>query len=253
MLQETFHHDDSILPNMPLTHYFFHTPGKKQKKSGRAAGGLITLIKKSSTRVEPEKVFENMNVLALKCSFFECQIPVLIINVYRGSSASPIFDTNFINFLSERIDENRCGKVIMAGDFNAKFGSWQSFNSDEYEFDFSSVAPVKSVEKSANSMGIQILNLANDNGLKVVYAKGSDGETALPTLRKSKAVLDVFFVDGFEEEFCRLLDSPWSDHFAVESVLRFRSNAGQAPESNQFEETFRITKCFLDYSKISDI
>jgi hypothetical protein len=92
------------MPNFPLDKYFFHVPGKKSRQSGRASGGLITLIDKKSCRNEPTVEFSHPNLLAVRCHFYECQIPIIIVNVYRGSSTSPIFDEDFVNKLFDNIE-----------------------------------------------------------------------------------------------------------------------------------------------------
>ena len=143
---------------------------------------------------------------------------------------------------------------MIAGDFNSKFGNWGSYGSDEHDFDYKKVVPQMSLESSVDHMGVQLSDLFDTFGFSIMYAKADDGKTALPTLRNSKSVLDVFFLGGFKETHCEIVDSPFSDHYQVKARVKFSSDRNYLPLPPGTDDGFHeIIKNFVDYSKIAEI
>jgi hypothetical protein len=175
MIQETFHHVKTVLPNFPLEYHVFQKPGKMRnknsRKKGRAAGGLLLFVKKSSVVGVPQIVAITSNYIALVSIFKGVREPVFLINVYRASCSSPIHDKDFIGFMSRVAYESHLNNIVIGGDFNSPFGSAKMLCYDDYEFDVSDLCPLHSIDTKLSETGIEIMSTLAGTGFKICYGK----------------------------------------------------------------------------------
>jgi exonuclease III len=218
--QETFLSEGSASPNFPLTHFFYFVNGKKGR-TGRAAGGLITLVRKGVFEAKPDVVFEDSNLLVLKCSVSRGSVPIVIVNVYRACNKSPIRNRNFMNLISNIAYESGGANVVIGGDFNARLGSQDFLRPDDHDFEVEQLCPKKSCDRVVNETGLQLMSSLSGCGFRIAYPSASDEVTASPTFRNSTPLLDFFFIKGGVCERTEVLDFPLSDHFAVSTRVVF--------------------------------
>lgn len=138
----------------------------REKKKGRAKGGVIVGIKKA---IELEEIFEWEYGIVIKGVKIEKDREVNIIVVYNNGKIKEVLGK--IAMVIEKLGESR-EQILIIGDMNARIGDWQVNEEGEAE------RGRRSMDKTVNYEGKKLVEFCEEIGARIINgAISGDGRS----------------------------------------------------------------------------
>jgi hypothetical protein len=201
-------------------------------RKGKKGGGLGFLVKKSLKPRLP-KASRNSNILWLEVDH-EGKWYIAVVYLIPKDSGE-VNEETLVELQRGVLELESKGRVVVAGDFNARVGELpNTIFASEDSVDSSQVMRRKSVDKTVNRLGHRVLACLNELGMVLLNGLGAMAKyTSFQA--KGNSVIDFFFVhsrdlkavvhcDTVEEERFRL-----SDHVLVAVTFKMGTSLASFP------------------------